>query len=89
MFLFDTRGKYYGGNAKTFDWTLLHKYDQRVPFMLSGGLNAMNVPLVGNLKGMNLRGIDVNSGIESTPGVKDPEKLKQLITGMKNVFDYN
>jgi phosphoribosylanthranilate isomerase len=89
MFLFDTRGKHYGGNARTFDWTLLQKYDQRVPFMLSGGLNARNVPLIRDMKGMNLRGIDVNSGVESTPGVKDPEKLKEVITGMKSVFDYN
>ena len=39
FFLFDTKGKFYGGNASTFNWSILRKYDQTVPFFLSGGLN--------------------------------------------------
>ena len=36
--LFDTKGKYYGGNAQKFNWELLHQYDQQIPFFLSGGV---------------------------------------------------
>jgi phosphoribosylanthranilate isomerase len=42
-FLFDTKGKFYGGNAKTFNWNILAKYNQEVPFFLSGGLSPDNV----------------------------------------------
>ena len=48
-FLFDTKGKYYGGNAKTFNWKILEKYDQEVPFFLSGGLSPENVNALGDI----------------------------------------
>ena len=89
MFLFDTKGKYYGGNAKTFDWSILQKYNQRSPFLLSGGLNAMNVSGVRGLTGMNIHGIDLNSGIEAAAGVKDSEKLRAVISEMEKIDDYN
>lgn len=87
-FLFDTKGKHYGGNATTFDWTVLQKYNQRVPFLLSGGLNADNISAARLLTGMNLHGFDVNSGVESAPGVKDLSKLEAVISEMINTIDH-
>lgn len=77
-FLFDTKGKYYGGNAKTFDWTLLEKYDQQIPFFLSGGISAENVQNLELIKNLNIHAIDVNSGAEVAPGLKDVSKIKKL-----------
>ena len=77
-FLFDTKGKYYGGNAKVFDWTVLKQYDQEVPFFLSGGIGPDNAANIEALSGMNLHALDVNSGVESKPGLKDPGKIEKL-----------
>ncbi len=77
-FLFDTKGKYYGGNAKVFDWKLLTKYDQQVPFFLSGGISIENMYSINELQGMNLFALDVNSGVEISPGVKDVNRITRL-----------
>ena len=79
FFLFDTKGKYYGGNARTFDWNILQKYDQQIPFFLSGGLSPYNVSGIKELKGLNLHAIDINSGAEITAGIKDIEKIKNIM----------
>jgi phosphoribosylanthranilate isomerase len=78
FFLFDTKGQYYGGNAKVFDWRVLAKYNQQTPFFLSGGLTPDNVRDVESLKEMNLYALDINSGVERSPGLKDLEKIKTL-----------
>jgi phosphoribosylanthranilate isomerase len=77
-FLFDTKGKNFGGNGHPFNWKVLHHYDQRVPFFLSGGIGPENVNDVKALNGLNLYALDVNSGVEETPGVKNYEKIKRL-----------
>jgi phosphoribosylanthranilate isomerase len=77
-FLFDTKGQHYGGNARQFDWSLLHKYNQRVPFLLSGGLNSENVGEIGQLQEMNLHALDINSGVEISTGIKNPAKVKAI-----------
>jgi phosphoribosylanthranilate isomerase len=79
-FLFDTKGKYYGGNARTFNWKILDKYDQEVPFFLSGGLSPDNVNTLGDLQKMNLHALDLNSGVEISPGLKDIEKIRTIVT---------
>lgn len=82
-FMFDTKGKLYGGNAKTFDWNILEKYDQRVPFFLSGGLNVDNVKVLARLDGMNIHAIDLNSGVEDEPGLKNIDKIKSVMSCLK------
>ena len=77
-FLFDTKGKDFGGNGVVFDWTVLEKYDQEIPFFLSGGISPDNVAGVRSLKGMNLHALDVNSGVESEVGVKDVMKIREF-----------
>lgn len=78
FFLFDTKGTYHGGNAVSFDWQLLRQYDQSVPFFLSGGLSPENVAGVVPLLDMNLHALDVNSGVESAPGLKSLARLEAL-----------
>ncbi len=79
-FLFDTKGKYYGGNATTFNWQVLEKYDQKIPFFLSGGLSPENVNALGDIVKMNIHALDLNSGVEISPGLKDLEKIRTIMT---------
>jgi phosphoribosylanthranilate isomerase len=66
-----------GGLGKRFDWHLLENLDLKLPFMLSGGLDAGN--LVEALRMTQAPGIDVSSGVESAPGRKDLDKIRAFI----------
>jgi phosphoribosylanthranilate isomerase len=66
-----------GGLGKAFDWRLLENLDPGVPFMLSGGLDAGNVAEA--LRITRARGVDVSSGVERTPGEKDPDKIRAFV----------
>ena len=81
-FLMDTFSKdSYGGTGKTFDWSLLNeKID--APIILSGGLNPNNI--LDAIDSINPAAIDVNSGVESSPGKKDHQKINLLFENLKN-----
>jgi phosphoribosylanthranilate isomerase len=66
-----------GGLGKTFDWHLLENIEPGVPYMLSGGLDAGNVAEA--LRITRAPGVDVSSGVERAPGVKDPEKIRAFV----------
>jgi phosphoribosylanthranilate isomerase len=66
-----------GGLGAPFDWHLLENLDLKLPYMVSGGLHADNVAEALRVTGAG--GVDVSSGIESAPGVKDPELIKAFI----------
>ena len=66
-----------GGLGAPFDWHLLENLDLKLPYMVSGGLHAANVAEAVRLT--RARGVDVSSGVESAPGVKDPEMIKAFI----------
>jgi phosphoribosylanthranilate isomerase len=66
-----------GGLGTPFDWTLLKGVDPGIPFMLSGGLDAGNVAEA--LRITRAPGVDVSSGVERAPGVKDPDKIRAFI----------
>ena len=83
LFLFDTKGKHYGGNGKSFNWLKLKEYDQDIPFLLSGGLTLEKLDQLQLLKGMNIHGLDLNSGVEVKPGMKDIQKIKILNAKLK------
>ncbi len=75
-FLLDTavRGQR-GGTGQTFDWTVLPKLAG--PFLVAGGLDPDNV---GDLiQRYHPWGVDVCSGVEASPGIKDPDKLQRFI----------
>ncbi len=82
-FLFDTKGKNYGGNAKKFNWQLLSSYNNQTPFFLSGGIDTESVSSILMLKDLNLHAIDVNSGVESAPGLKDVSKVSAIINSLR------
>lgn len=65
-----------GGNGVSFDWSLLRALDGDVDYMLSGGLNAGNVSAALEITGATA--IDVSSGVESAPGVKDSALISRF-----------
>ncbi len=78
-FLFDTYSKDEGGGSgKTFDWSLIcdRPYVHEKLF-LAGGLNPENV--CGAIRQIHPYAVDVASGVEKAPGIKDPEKLKRFM----------
>ncbi len=79
-FLFDAKppkgAELPGGNGVAFDWAVLERFDPSVDYMLSGGLNATNIG--DALAIAHPRGIDVSSGVESAPGVKDPVVIEDF-----------
>lgn len=85
FFLFDTKGKHYGGNAQVFDWSILDQYDQVIPFFLSGGLTVENIQHVERLKNMNLHTLDLNSGVEDSPGVKNVLRIKEAFRQIRKL----
>lgn len=70
-----------GGNAVAFDWTLLAGHKWKLPWMLAGGLTPRNVARAIRLSGA--RAVDVSSGVEKSPGVKDPKKIRTFIRAAK------
>ena len=83
-FVFDTfHPSMSGGTGETFDWKLLREESSRInkPFFVAGGLNPGNV--VHAVKMLNPYGVDVSSGVESSPGKKDKRLLKEFIENAK------
>jgi phosphoribosylanthranilate isomerase len=66
-----------GGNALSFDWTMLKDRVVPAPWLLSGGLNAGN--LAQAIAETGARRVDVSSGVEDRPGVKNPNKIKEFL----------
>jgi phosphoribosylanthranilate isomerase len=66
-----------GGLGAAFDWHLLEKLDLKLPFMVSGGLNAANVAEA--VRVTRAGGVDISSGVEHAPGQKDPEMIRAFV----------
>jgi phosphoribosylanthranilate isomerase len=66
-----------GGLGATFDWHVLEGLQLDVPFMISGGLHAGNV--ADALRVIRAGGVDVSSGVERAPGIKDPDMIRDFI----------
>ena len=88
-FLFDAKppkgSELPGGNGVAFDWHILAGLDASVDYMLSGGLNAANIG--DALRLANPPGIDISSGVESAPGVKDPALIEQFFRAVRAARD--
>lgn len=82
-FLFDTKGKEFGGTGRQYDWKLLDKYQGVTPFLLSGGIGPEDAGAVLALRHPQLYGVDINSRFEEKPGVKDLDKVAEFITALK------
>ena len=70
-------GEVPGGNGLAFDWRLIEGRDWARPWMLAGGLDPSNVSAAVRLTGAAQ--IDVSSGVESTPGIKDIERIRAFM----------
>jgi phosphoribosylanthranilate isomerase len=88
MLLFDAKAPknaaHPGGNGIAFDWRLLAGLDAPQPYLLSGGLDPENVGEAIALTGAS--GVDVSSGVESAPGVKDDAKIAAFIARARQAF---
>ncbi len=73
-----------GGNGIAFDWRLLNRLDPSLSFMLSGGLNPDNVGEAIRLT--RPKAVDVSSGVESGPGIKDPRKIEAFVKAARAAF---
>ncbi len=70
-----------GGNGQVFDWSILRGFAAGKPWMLSGGLEPGNVAEA--LKATGAQAVDVSSGVESAPGVKDPKRISAFIAAVR------
>jgi phosphoribosylanthranilate isomerase len=76
--LFDARVKgLHGGSGETWDWSLLRSRRARVPLIMAGGLTAANVAEA--VARVDPYAVDVASGVEASPGVKDPARLRAFL----------
>jgi phosphoribosylanthranilate isomerase len=70
-----------GGNATAMDWALLAGWTAPAPWFLGGGLNPSNVAQA--IAQTNAPGVDVSSGVESTPGQKSPQLIHDFVTEVR------
>ncbi|MDP3432298.1 MAG: phosphoribosylanthranilate isomerase [Bacteroidota bacterium] len=84
-FLFDTKGLLPGGTGKKFNWQLLENYKLNVPFYLSGGIVPDDLNSIEEFSHQQLFGIDINSGFEIEPALKDVEKVRTFIEEIRRL----
>jgi len=82
-FLFDYKPKINelpGGNNKKFDWSLLENIKINKPWFISGGINIGNINKIN--KNLFPYGIDISSGVEEKPGIKNSQKIDNLMKSL-------
>lgn len=81
-FLFDTKGKDYGGNGVKFNWEILQNYKGETPYFLSGGIGLEDkdelLSFLLKQESKKCYAIDINSRFEDSPGMKNIDKLKEF-----------
>lgn len=73
-----------GGNALAWDWSSAKNFSKKIPLILAGGLNPENIARA--LEAARPWGVDVSSGVESVPGIKDHEKIRHFVEKVRR-FD--
>ena len=71
-----------GGTGHVVPWELLEGFDPGVPLILAGGLTSENVAEA--IRRVKPWGVDVASGVESSPGRKDPDKVRRFIDAVRS-----
>ena len=69
-----------GGTGETWDWALAARRRRRIPVILSGGLTAENV--AAGIEAVDPWAVDVSSGVEAAPGIKDPDRLAAFMAAV-------
>ena len=72
-----------GGNGVAFEWEIMDGLPDNVPYMLSGGLDATNLERAIRLSGATA--VDISSGVESAPGVKDPKLIEAFLKTCREI----
>tara|TARA_R110001583_G_scaffold156999_1_gene308905 strand:- start:611 stop:1285 length:675 start_codon:yes stop_codon:yes gene_type:complete len=89
-FLFDTKGKEFGGNGVKFNWKILENYKGKTPFFLSGGISKNDAQAILSLlrkqESKKCIGIDINSGFEIEPALKNIEDIKEFKQNYNELF---
>jgi len=86
-YLFDTNRKgAYGGTGEKFDWQILNNNIISKPFFLSGGIGVADVEKVKAIHHPFLYAVDINSMVETEPGIKDMEQVKMFVQEIKGVI---
>ncbi|MCX2745727.1 phosphoribosylanthranilate isomerase [Mangrovivirga sp. M17] len=78
FYLFDTKGEKPGGNGIVFDWEILNDKTFSKPFFLAGGLNQSNIQGISKIKNPAFYAVDLNSGVEIKPALKDLKEIKTI-----------
>jgi phosphoribosylanthranilate isomerase len=86
-FLFDAKTELYGGSGNKFDHNLLVNYKGKTPFFLSGGITPQDAVNISNSLHKSCIGVDINSGFEISPGLKNVEQVKKFIDFFHNGTD--
>ena len=79
----DMKGALPGGNALSFDWRLIAGRNWTRPWMLSGGLNTGNLAEAVRVSGAAV--VDVSSGVEDRPGVKNPDRIRAFVDAARSL----
>lgn len=82
-FLFDTKCEQRGGSGNQFDWSILHIYKGRTPFILSGGINPYSAKALKEFQHPLLVGYDLNSRFEVKPGKKDAQRIHLFLNELR------
>ncbi|NRB61835.1 MAG: phosphoribosylanthranilate isomerase, partial [Saprospiraceae bacterium] len=82
-FIFDTKGAGYGGTGREFDWSLLQDYLGTKTFLLSGGIQPDSFDAIRQVNHPQLIGVDINSGFEEEPALKNPLAVELFIERLR------
>jgi phosphoribosylanthranilate isomerase len=86
FYLFDSKtDQLWGGTGKTFNWEILKNLDDDKPFFLSGGLNGSNIREA--IETVQPDGVDLSSGLEESPGLKDFDKIEAFFEEMRSIWE--
>jgi phosphoribosylanthranilate isomerase len=84
FFLFDTKGRLPGGTGEKFNWQVLNQYKLSIPFFLGGGIKYTDYKNLKDLELSRLFAVDINSGFELNPGLKDSNKVADFINMLRS-----
>jgi phosphoribosylanthranilate isomerase len=83
FFLFDTKTANYGGSGRRFDLDLLDSYQLSTPLFISGGIGSEDIGDILGRSNRSVQVIDLNSRLESRPGLKDVKQVAQAIRAVR------